>query len=364
MSNPIPYYPPADKILVDVAQRCYEVTRSLLGQANQIVVPVDDWKGKPLTRESIEGADRILRRSASDPTLFAPYEPYVTSDRDASGDPQISYDRDVHDAAVLVATAHGAAVLGEEDQYRHLGAEAPVRRGEAIHDALAEGLPLVVIDPIDGSHQLAAMGQPGGYGTALMTVTPARCNPFGSPAITVGVVLGSGQMVFADGQRVWYRDFADPLESDTDYEMSPALRERSHYGTTWVLPAYKPHTMRDALAIIESAQGLDEEVAPKIIAPLGGNPGILSSLVLAPGGAVAAYQGKSWAWDQFVAYIVASLQWPVAQLDGRYLTASDLTRIFLDDLQNGRKTEPIVMGKQHAHTEALLGAVKQAQKRC
>jgi hypothetical protein len=84
-------------------------------------------------------------------------------------------------------------------------------------------------------------------------------------------------------------------------------------------------------------------------------------MVLAPGGAVAAYQPKSWAWDQIAAHICATLGFTVISASsGKRLLAQDLIRLFLRDLCAGNKTEALVIGKSfldaHAMRLALVGA--------
>lgn len=296
-----------------------------------------------------------VRAAAEDPSAFSGTE--VTSGYDAMGDPQISFDLIANREMEAAAKRYGAKFFSEEDEFRRQFKDAaPAERAKAIQYAALSNHPIIIADPLDGSHQCAAMLQPGGWGHAVMTLSP-RHDSF------VVVALGTGEAVATNNTDTMLID----LNELTHYEsarilLSDEFIQRRHYKVTWVLPAYKPDRLNIASRIMEHAQSIRDDLRrPKLVAPLGGNPGVLSSLILAPAGAVAAYQPKSWAWDQFVFIVAASLGLPVATVkDGQTLTAQELTNVLYRDLANGLKSEAIVAGKTIEDMEAIRFAVQQS----
>jgi hypothetical protein len=345
----------SDEFATGLAERCYDTAqRELAGPP----YASEATKYEPDSPEAVRRHERTVRDLRNDPSPFSgPEHDFtsacdVTSAYDTSGDPQLAYDRVCHEAAHEYAAARGAALFGEEDQYRRMGAEGPAMRGLSIRKALQEATPFGILDPIDGTHQFAAMYQPGAFASAVLTfdsLTRPAC----------AIALGTGAMVSTAGNEVWLHNLADPLSSGPQQIHGPSIAARSHYAKTWVLPAYKPDRMTDAAHIVKWAyDNLDTVAPPKLVAPLGGNPGIISSMVLAKGGAVAAFQPECWAWDHFSAYICAILGFSVlsAATGERYLP-KDLIRIFLWNLGAGSKTEALVIGKTFLEAQALRKAL-------
>lgn len=337
----------SSKLAFRLVQRCHEtLQRCLMGPPSASEVGYSTY-----SPEMVQRSERVIREAAKDPGLFDP-EYDVTSEADTSGDPQISYDRICHEEAHEVAALDGAALFGEEDQYRSMGAEGPNMRGDGIRQALAAGNPFGVLDAIDGTHQFAAMYQPGAFGSvALVIDEQARAS--------TAIALGTGIVVHSDGHHVWKDNLADPLDQDGQELVGQSIARRSHYALNWLMPAYKPDRLAAAGRVAEWAINNSDKVAPPaLISPLGGNPGIISSMVLAPGGAVAAYQPKSWAWDQIAAHICATLGFTVisAASGKRYLT-KDIIEMLLRDLGAGAKTEALVIGKTFLDAQAMRTAL-------
>lgn len=304
-----------------------------------------EYKPEPIGRGEVEQLISRLERAANSDAAFN-WE--VTSLEDTSGDPQIGFDLTAAHEMFGTAIGFGYLPLGEEDEFRLANDAAPTMRGEAIRNALYTRKPLAIMDPIDGTHQCAAMGQLSGFAHAVMCVLPNH-------KIQAAICLGDGRLVSTDGDSVWYSDLTVwPDHGDEAPAQLNASRIRAlrHYKTTWVIPAYKPWRLSAANDIVMHA-GADKV---QMLAPLAGNPGILSSVLLS--GAVAGYQPKSWAWDQIVLYMGAVLGFTVLQAStGRAVGATDLANSFLRNLSHGDKTPGHVIGKSREDAERLRAAV-------
>lgn len=336
-----------DELAVLLVTRCYQTIRRCVTTAPW-ASEVGFTSDSP---EMIQQSQRVVLEAADDPSLFNPNY-VVTTEADTSGDPQISYDRICHEEAHQLASAYGVALYGEEDQYRSMGAEGPALRGEDIRLSLREKSSVGVLDAVDGTHQLAGMNQPGAFGSAVLTIDAQG-------RASTAIALGTGSVVSSNGVSVWQRNLADPLDHEARELSGAEISARAHYALTWVMSASKPGRLSDAARVAQWARANHDTVAPPtLIAPLGGNPGIISSMVLAPGGAVAAYQPKSWAWDQLAAHICATLGFTVLGVisNNRY-SPQDLIKLFLRDLGAGNKTEALVIGKTFLHAQAMRMAL-------
>lgn len=339
-------------LALEAATKAYDAVRSALAPR-----PTNgESKFQPDNGDAVLRTSQRVAEIAQDSVSFADDTYAVTSDYDSSGDPQISYDVLANEAVFGVGRRYGAEVITEEDERRSLGAEGPQIRGDVLRRAIQQERPILVADPVDGSHQCAAMFQPGAY--CHVTFTRVSSGAFGA-----AIALGSGRAVYTDGRAVWETDLSDPFAREESRELyGPEIMSRRHYRNTWVLPAYKASRLAHAQQVLAwSSEHSDPPLRMELLSPLAGNAGVLSSVILAPAGATAAFQPDSWAWDQIVFYFAATLGLPVANAyTGDFYEAADLASLFVRDLVEGRKSEALVLGKSFNDAmeirAALIGA--------
>lgn len=282
----------------------------------------------------------------------------IASRPDWQGDQQIGFDVAAWDAAYGAATAFGIAAVGEEDEFRALGARGPAARAERIRALVKMRSPFAIVDPLDGTNQAVGMGQRSGWASCAMGWFPddqTGLSP-GELAMTAAVHLGDGRCYLAHQGQVWLSESAHPDRSKVFFALSldrgaPKL-SRSHY----VIPAGKRSGVERAAAIMKFDSSIE------YISPLGGNPGILAALYGAS--AVAAMQPSAYAWDHVAALILATGGFPVFRADDpEPLTARQLSELFIVDLSSGRKTETLYMGKTEEAAlklrAAALGAMRE-----
>lgn len=314
-------------------------------QANQTRVPAESGE--------VDDALAILRRhKARHEHTFSPanagLEPSAAPDE--QGEQQIGFDSAAWEAASAAANDAGVTALGEEDEHRQHGPRGATARGRRLQYLIENDMPVAIVDPLDGSNQVAGMGQRSGWASCAMVKYPQV------PSLAVAVLLGDGRGFVAHDNEVWLSESTHPDRIPVFYALNPNLATRGLAREHYVVPAAKRSTIERATAIMR----VDDTI--EYISPLGGNPGILAAMYGAS--APAALQPSAFAWDHMATLVLANGGFPVIRAhDDTVLDADALSALLLTDLAAGRKTETLYMGRTVSAATKLRSADLVAQDR-
>ncbi len=278
----------------------------------------------------VDSAADLLRNTTPHPDI-------VNVSLPQTGDAQLHVDQIVNAGCTFGSFRRGYEAFGEEDNFRSAGNHGPSKRADAMLTALRNGHRIAVIDGIDGTNQMAAMGNRSGCAVCVFLYDPKSITRFGACIIT-----GDGFAFRSDGRSVEFAvyNFTAPnadLEwrvlSDT-HVLETRFMDRPH----GVMPAGKRSTMKIAQSY------LDADPNSNYITPLGGNPGLMNALVCS--GSLWGYQPEAWAWDHIGAFFLAALGLSVlAGTDTEPLSPEEIGDRILTSLVRGEKMAPMFMGK-------------------
>lgn len=295
----------------------------------------------------------------------------VVGDEDAQGEQQILFDVEAYRAMQAVAERHlDLALLGEEDQFRvvakldpslgpeereaegrRLEMEAARQRGQHLARLDEENRPFALVDPVDGSNQVAGMGNRSGWASCAM-VRHAE-----SPNIATAVLLGDGRLFVCDGAvvrksdnephyaSIWLSEAHHPDRVTPSHLLNPFGDWRHPFGRKhYVIPAAKRKMIDKVHRALAGDARRHGDDAIQWISPLAGNPGILAGMLGA--GASGAMQPEAYAWDHMAIVMLAQAGFPTLRGSADEAIARDeIAQGMLEDMIFGRKTPAMFVGR-------------------
>ena len=250
------------------------------------------------------------------------------------GEGAVEVDRLCWQQAVNTVDEYGGAtpLLGEEDEHR--GKDEI--RGRWVQKILDQNRPFFLVDPLDGTNQLVAMGERTGWAACALLVDGDR--------FKCSVRLGDGREVFSDGEGVF-------LRSDDGLEV-PLRAKDKHEGFSrghWVIPAARRQQILNVTKMLEKNPDIHW------INPLAGTAGLLASLGFAS--ADGALASKSYAWDLMGVLLLAEAGFPVLNRDGKLLSGTDVLAVMKDALIQGKRADDLIVGRTIDCAEELLASL-------
>lgn len=344
----------AEQIAYDISHRSFTTVRRLESQAIFGIDLAETEResrqtNTPLTKQDVDDALSFLKgRPATRTSSFNSFDagPQMTSRPDSQGEQQIGYDAAAWEAGYHAAALHGVTAIGEEDEFRAQAGKDEDRarlRGDRLRNLIRFGTPVAIVDPLDGSNQAAGMGQRSGWAACAMV------RLLGEPVMSVSVLCGDGRGFVAGPSGVWLNEASHPDRPTIAYKLEPRLTESGFGRPHYVIPAGKKSTLVRARATLDA----DDKI--EWIAPLGGNPGILSAMLAA--GAYAAVQPEAYAWDHMAALVLAYAGFAViSHNDDEPMSPEELSEMLLTDMVEGRKTQSLYMGRTLEFARQLRSA--------
>lgn len=246
---------------------------------------------------------------------------------------------------------------GEED-----GLRDAQERADKIREALTNGIPYALGDPLDGTANLAGSGQPGSWCSNVLL-------DHGAGGVVAAIAVGDGTVFGLDHDGTIFETHCGNAawgvpRADTMAQVHPERLRPSFHRQSLVLPLSKRTHLHGLSARVAEVVTEVTSQGPaglyELISGTSGNPSIITGFIR--GGSAAAWQPSCWAWDIQASLFLARLGMHVVLRDGTEVGFQQLVTMMRVTMVEARKMPDLVMARDLQVARQLAALIERLSR--